>query len=58
MFWPVLIVALIAVVSCIGLGIFFSANNIEPLGSNLLAATMTGVFAFLAGLGFGHYIKK
>ena len=58
MFWPILICVLLMVMGCIIAGIYFTANGHEVLGSNLLTAVISGLLAYLAGLGTANFFKN
>jgi hypothetical protein len=54
---PIIYIVIVAVVACMGMGIYFSAEGHEVLGASLLTGAITGVFAFLAGLGTSDIVK-
>jgi hypothetical protein len=57
MLWPTLICVLILVMGCITAGIYLTANGHEVLGSNLLTSIISGLLAYLAGLGTANFFK-
>lgn len=58
MLWPLMICAILVSVFCIMAGVYYSANGHDVLGASLLTAVVTGVFAYLAGLGTANFFKK
>ena len=57
MLWPVLICVLFMVLGGISAGIYLTANGHEVLGGSLLTAILSGLFAYLAGLGTANFFK-
>lgn len=55
---PILYISLIVIPVCLFIGIWLAATGREMLGSNLITAVLTGLFAFLAGLGTSNLFKK
>jgi hypothetical protein len=45
------------VMGCITAGIYLTANGHEVLGSNLFTAVISGLLAYLAGLGTANFFK-
>jgi hypothetical protein len=58
MLWPILICALFMVVGGTTSGIYLAANGHDVLGGSLLTGILSGLFAFLAGLGTANFFKN
>lgn len=55
--WPILIAVIIVAVGGIGTGIYLAATGHEMLGSNILTAILTALFAFIGGMGAPRIFK-
>jgi len=54
---PVLYTMLFVVVGALSVGVYLAATGHEVLGSNILTAVITGLLAFLGGLGTMSFFK-
>ena len=56
--WLILIPSLLLIILGLFAGVYLCANNHEVLGASILTAIITGIFAFLAGLGTVNFFKS
>ncbi len=58
MCWPILITIIVVVIGGLVSGIYLASHNNETLGYAILSATLTGLFAYIGGLGTPRFWQK
>ena len=58
MCWPILVTIIVVVIGGLTSGVYLASHNNETLGYAILSATLTGLFAYIGGLGTPRFWQK